>query len=175
MSFLYLVTKVAANAKYSINSFFSPVSDVTFWKVENRAQSPSAFTPPKCNALIPRSNFQKRTGLVTSGSVAAATSKPLKFETADSVKGWSLTDCPPQHLVDAPVKTGESRRSMKIQWLVGAAGGGGSKAGKKTRQSESFGSFCRANAHADSSMGISGFQSIRDGGDDELAQQASRT
>lgn len=129
-----------------------------FGRLKTARKTPSTSTPPKCNVLIPRWNFQKRTGLVTSGPVAAATSKPLKFERADSVKGWSLTDCSPQHLVDAPVETGESLRSMKIQWLVSAAGRGRSEAGKKTRQSESFGSFCRANAHADSFMGISGLR-----------------
>lgn len=130
-----------------------------FGKLKTARKNPSTSAPPKRNVLIPRPNFQKRTGLVTSGSVAAATSKPLKFETADSVKGWSLTDCSPQHLVDAPVETGESLRTMKIQWLVGEAGDGESEAGKKTCRSESFGSFWRANAHADSLIGIRGFYS----------------
>jgi hypothetical protein len=59
MSFLYLVTKVAANAKYSINSFFSPVFDVTFREVENRAQKPLDVRSTKAQRPDSASEFSK--------------------------------------------------------------------------------------------------------------------
>jgi len=93
MSFLYLVVMVAANAKYSINSLLSPVPTSLFLEAENRAENLSGLNRSRCITLILRPDFQKGTGLVTSGPVAAATSKTVNFETADSVKGWLLIDC----------------------------------------------------------------------------------
>ncbi|MBB3134199.1 hypothetical protein FHS26_001915 [Rhizobium pisi] len=93
MSFLYLVVMVAANAKYSINSLLSPVPMSLFLEAENRARTLPGLNRFRCNALVLRPVFQKGTGLVTSGPVAAATSGIVKFETADSVKGWLLIDC----------------------------------------------------------------------------------
>ena len=93
MSFLYLVVMVAANTKYSINSLLSPAPMSLFLEAENRAKILSGLNRSRSTALILRPNFQKGTGLVTSGPVAAATSETVKFETADSVKGWLLIDC----------------------------------------------------------------------------------
>jgi hypothetical protein len=64
-----------------------------FLEAENRAKTLSGLNRSRSIALILRPNFQKGTGLVTSGPVAAATSVTVKFETADSVKGWLLIDC----------------------------------------------------------------------------------
>jgi len=59
-----------------------------------------------------------RTGLVTPGSVAAATSKSINVKTGDSVKGWFLTKCSPQDIVDRPVETGEKSVGQAFQWLA---------------------------------------------------------
>ncbi|MGO7336477.1 hypothetical protein [Rhizobium leguminosarum] len=80
MSFLYLVVMVAANAKYSINSLLSPVPMPLFLEAENRAKILSGLNRFRSIALIPRPNFQKGTGLVTSGSVAAATSGTVSLK-----------------------------------------------------------------------------------------------
>jgi hypothetical protein len=93
MSFLYLVVMVAANTKYSINSLLSPAPMSLFLEAKNRAEILSSLNRSRYNALILRPIFQKGTGLVTSGSVAAATSGTVKFETVDSVKGWLLIEC----------------------------------------------------------------------------------
>ncbi|NZD63078.1 hypothetical protein HX900_18410 [Rhizobium sp. WYCCWR 11290] len=93
MSFLYLVVMVAANAKYSINSLLSPVPMSLFLEAENRTEILSGLNRSRPIILILRPDFQKGTGLVTSGPVAAATSETVKFETADSVKSWLLIDC----------------------------------------------------------------------------------
>ncbi|WP_155249411.1 hypothetical protein [Rhizobium etli] len=92
MSFLYLVVMVAANAKYSINSLLSPVPMSLFLEAENRTEIPAGLNRFRYNALNLRLGFSKGTGLVTSGPVAAATSRAVKFETADSVKGWFLIE-----------------------------------------------------------------------------------
>jgi len=93
MSFLYLVVMVAANTKYSINSLLLPPPMSLFLEAENHAKILSSLNRSRYNALIPRPIFQKGTGLVTSGSVAAATSETVKFESVDSVKGWLLIEC----------------------------------------------------------------------------------
>ncbi|MFW8585880.1 hypothetical protein ACOJBM_16580 [Rhizobium beringeri] len=93
MTFLYLVVMVAANTKYSINSLLSPVPMSLFWRLKTAQKPCQALNRSRSIALILRPNFQKGTGLVTSGPVAAATSGTVKFETADSVKGWLLIDC----------------------------------------------------------------------------------
>jgi hypothetical protein len=53
-----------------------------------------------------------------SGSAAAATSKPIKLKTGDSVKGLFLTKCSPQDIVDQPVETGEKPVGQAFQWLA---------------------------------------------------------
>jgi hypothetical protein len=60
----------------------------------------------------------KGTGLVNSGPTAAATSKPIKLESGDSVKGLFLTKRSPQHIVDRVVDTGEKKVVQEIQWLA---------------------------------------------------------
>ncbi|UVD58280.1 hypothetical protein NE852_08835 [Rhizobium sp. Pop5] len=92
MSFLYLVVMVAANTKYSINSLLSPVLTPLFLEAEKRARNVLVLNRFRYKALVLRPVFQKGTGLVTSGPVAAATSGIVKFETADSVKGWLLIE-----------------------------------------------------------------------------------
>ncbi|WP_176536268.1 hypothetical protein [Rhizobium sp. L9] len=91
MSFLYLVVMVAANTKYSINSLLSPAPMSLFLEAENRAEILSGLGRFRHNSLILRLVF-KGNRARTSGPVAAATSGTVKFETADSVKGWFLIE-----------------------------------------------------------------------------------
>jgi hypothetical protein len=73
-----------------------------------------------------------RTGLVTPGSVAAATSKSINVKTGDSVKGWFLTKCSPQDIVDRPVETGEKSVGQAFQWLAAESERGMPKRDKNT-------------------------------------------
>jgi hypothetical protein len=74
MASLYLVVMVAANTKYSINSFFPPVPKCRFWKAIEADRNPPGAPPFPVYRSDFQIRFRVRTGLVfNTGPVAAAT------------------------------------------------------------------------------------------------------
>ncbi|NVP58024.1 hypothetical protein [Mycoplana rhizolycopersici] len=90
---LYLVLSIAANTKYSINSFFTPV----FWLLlpsENRAQKPPlrpAVHPPR-RMVTKRILLIEGPGLKTLAPCRSCSVETINDMAPDSVKGWFMTD-----------------------------------------------------------------------------------
>ncbi|SSC73525.1 unnamed protein product [Ciceribacter sp. T2.26MG-112.2] len=73
MDTLYLVVILAANAKYSINSLLPPVPASCFRRLKIAQKGWSGERPHGPDPRLRLAKLLKRTGLVMSGSVAAAT------------------------------------------------------------------------------------------------------